>query len=229
VHLNSQLLFERHARRLFQSGQHVLEIGPDARPSTYERLISLPDIEWTTVDLDYGSDQGAPRPYAADGGAVDHTMSDRYSLPFAAGTFDVVVSGQVLEHVPKVWTWFAELARVCKPDGYVITINPVSWPYHEAPVDCWRVFPDGMRALCDEAGLEVVFSDFESLEPQRSKRSYPGPSHRWNETETLFTKLKDGVRSALGWPTPTAVDTLTIAKKPNLSDATRGLDRHLVR
>ncbi len=202
----------------------MLEIGPDAKPSTYQRLVALSDVDWTTVDLEYSADQGGRRPYAADWSAVDNLMSDRYSLPFASGTFDVVVSGQVIEHVPKVWTWFVELARVCKPEGHVITVSPISWPYHEAPVDCWRVFPDGMRALCDEARLEVIFSSFESLEPRPSKRTYPGPSHRWNETPTLYTKLKDRVRWAFGWPTSTALDTLTIARKPDVTDVARVRD-----
>jgi SAM-dependent methyltransferase len=218
MHLNSKLLFERHALHIFESGQKVLEIGPDADPSTYRRLVPLSDIDWTTADLESTVDQGGSRPYAADGSGVDRLMSDLYSLPFPDGTFDVVVSGQVIEHVPKVWTWFVELARVCKPDGYVITVNPVSWPYHEAPVDCWRVFPDGMRALCDEAGLEVIFSKSESLEPRLSSRTYPGESHRWNEAPTLYTKLKDRARAVAGWPTSTALDTLTIARKPDVAD-----------
>ena len=40
-----------------------------------------------------------------------------------------------------------EVARVVKPDGLVITIAPVSWPYHAAPIDCWRVYPAGLNAL----------------------------------------------------------------------------------
>jgi cephalosporin hydroxylase/SAM-dependent methyltransferase len=224
VHLNSQLLFERHALGIFQSGQRVLEIGPDTNPSTYRRLVALPEIDWTTVDLEYGADHSAVRRYAADGSAVDHLMSDRYALPFPSGTFDVVMSGQVIEHVPKIWRWFTELSRVCKPEGHVITVCPISWPYHEAPVDCWRVFPDGMRALCDDAGLDVIFSSFESLEPRPSRRTYPGPSHRWNETPTLSTRLKDRARAIAGWPTPTALDTLTIARKPDGTDTARTRD-----
>jgi SAM-dependent methyltransferase len=153
-------------------------------------------------------------------------MSDQYSLPFPSGTFDVVVSGQVLEHVSKVWIWFAELGRVCKPNGYVVTVNPVSWPYHEAPLDCWRVFPDGMRALCDEAGLVVTFSICESLEPRRSRRTYPGQSYGWSEVETLYLKLKNRVRRTLGWPTPIALDTLTIARKQDNSEGRSGGERN---
>ncbi len=53
-----------------------------------------------------------------------------------------------------------ELSRVVRPGGYIVTVNPVSWPYHEAPIDCWRVFPDGMQALLDDAGLEMVVNSF---------------------------------------------------------------------
>jgi hypothetical protein len=58
-----------------------------------------------------------------------------------------------------------EVARVCKPGGLVVTINPVSWKYHLAPVDCWRIYPDGMKALYEDAGLEMRESVCESLEP----------------------------------------------------------------
>jgi ubiquinone/menaquinone biosynthesis C-methylase UbiE len=67
----------------------------------------------------------------------------------------------VLEHVRKPWIWIEELARVCKPRGLVITINPVSWPCRETPVDCWRAYPEGIRALYEEGNLEVLFSKVE--------------------------------------------------------------------
>lgn len=106
MHLNSQLLFERYALPYFDTGQRVLEIGPDAKPSTYQRLAEYADTDWVTVDLDYGPTGEAGRRYSADGSTVDHFASNRYVLPFPSDQFDVVVSGQVLEHVPKIWTWF---------------------------------------------------------------------------------------------------------------------------
>ena len=36
---------------------------------------------------------------------------------------------------------------IISPNGYIITINPVSWKYHEAPVDCWRIYPEGMKTI----------------------------------------------------------------------------------
>ena len=47
----------------------------------------------------------------------------------------------------------------------MITIAPVSWPYHEDPVDCWRIYPDGLRALYDEVGLRTELALCEGLEP----------------------------------------------------------------
>jgi hypothetical protein len=43
------------------------------------------------------------------------------------------------------------------------------WVYHEAPIDCWRMFPEAMRALYEEAGLIVELREWGSLEtPQRA-------------------------------------------------------------
>jgi SAM-dependent methyltransferase len=214
VHLNSQLLFERYAQSYFAPGQEVLEIGPDAVPSTYQRIVGDQVGRWTSADLHYETPSGSGRPFSTDGIAVDQVMDDESRLPFGDASFDVVISGQVLEHVRRIWLWFQEVARVCKPGGYVITICPVSWPYHEAPIDCWRIFPEGMRALCDDSGLEVITSTFESLEPKVSSRTYPGQSHFYNRPSTTKADLKDRVRRLIAWPTPTAIDTFTVARKP---------------
>ena len=74
----------------------------------------------------------------------------------------------------KIWLWIKELTRVCKVGGLVITINPVSWPYHEHPIDCWRAFPEGMRALYEDASLEVLLSIFESLEATQDPKTHSG-------------------------------------------------------
>lgn len=71
-------------------------------------------------------------------------------------TFDVVISGQVLEHVRMPWLWIAQLASLLKPDGIGIIIAPNTWTFHEYPIDCWRVWPDGMQGLFDFAQLRTI-------------------------------------------------------------------------
>ena len=151
MHPNSQLLFEKYAKPLFKHNMRVLEIGPDRHPSTYRQIVGDQSIVWETIDL-------------FESPKLTYRAENEYSFPIADNTFDIVVSGQVIEHVRKIWTWIKELSRVCKVGGSVITINPVNWPYHEAPIDCWRIYPEGMKALYEEGNLTVDLSVAESLD-----------------------------------------------------------------
>ncbi len=198
MHTNSKLLFDKYAREHFTQDRAVLEIGPDLTPSNYRKIADPASaLTWDTVDF--------PRDFP-----TTFTLTDEYHFPIADAAYDVVLSGQVIEHVRKIWVWMREVARVCKPGGLVITINPVSWPYHEAPVDCWRIYPEGMRALCDDAGLDVVTCVCESLESKQFNRSIPGrsPDHQEPFTRRVF-KILDKVK----FPAECAFDTVTVARK----------------
>lgn len=198
MHRNSVLLFEKYALPYFSSPSRVLEIGPDASPSTYRNVVAPGEISWETIDLYEHAD-------------LDYHATDEYHFPLESDTFDIVLSGQVIEHIRKPWVWIHEVTRVCKPGGYVITVIPVSWPYHEAPIDCWRAFPEGMNALYDDAGLEVELSVFESLEMPGFRRRMPGRSSEW-QSRTLRTAYK--MLGKIGFPVETAYDTITIGRKP---------------
>ena len=216
MHLNSQLLFSRFAKPHFKPGMRVLEIGPDAFPSTYSKIIALPEIEWQTADLVASAQDRGQRLFGEGRlNQLTFALDNAYSVPAPAASFDILVSGQVIEHVRRIWAWMQELARLTAHGGLVITIAPISWPYHEAPVDCWRIYPEGMRALCEEAGLEVLLSTFAALEPRVSKRWYPGESSTLPQVpRSLFSRLKQLIKGGIGWPMTAAVDTITIARKP---------------
>jgi SAM-dependent methyltransferase len=198
VHLNQELLFVRHAAQFCSTESTVLEIGPESVPSRFSELAA--HRSWTTADIAGDTQLGS---------RVDFTMTE-YAIPVPADSFDVVLSGSVLEHVRMPWRWVPELARVCRPGGYVITIAPVSWPEHGAPVDCWRVWPEGLRALCEDSGLEVVVAVAEALEPRRSRRVYDGAGTWSGSAPSRFAR----VRRTIGWPTPIARDTVCVARKP---------------
>jgi SAM-dependent methyltransferase len=194
MHPNSTMLFERYARPHFHRGMRVLEIGPDGSPTSYQRIVADESIRWETIDV-FQSPQ------------LTYVARADYDFPIESDTYDVIVSGQVIEHVKKIWLWMRELSRICKPGGLVVTINPVNWPFHENPVDCWRIYPDGMRSLHDDAGLDTLLALFEALDPT----PMADPS--------ALELFKQGARRLLGrhaWlprNAQSAIDAISIGKK----------------
>ncbi len=60
----------------------------------------------------------------APDGRPEFILTTGFELPFAAGSFDLVTSFQVLEHVPDPHPFLRELARVVRPGGTVILATP---------------------------------------------------------------------------------------------------------
>lgn len=199
MHRNSELLFRKYGVELFKNNMRVLEIGPTGSPSVYEKVIDNSTIQWETLDIDKSS-------------KTTYTASSEYSFPVPDNTFDIVLSGQVIEHVREIWVWIKELSRVCKPGGFVITISPVNWPYHEAPHDCWRIYPDGLKALYREGGLEVILYKRESLdEPPSGAHYYFRFFKKILKNPILsFKRFAHGLRDWQYWM---AEDVIMIGKK----------------
>ena len=82
-------------------------------------------------------------------------------MPFPDGTFDTVLSVQVLEHTPRPGALIKEIARVLAPDGLLILTAPFSFRVHEQPHDYFRYTPYGLAHLCDEAGLEITETQYQ--------------------------------------------------------------------
>jgi SAM-dependent methyltransferase len=194
MHRNSLLMFERYAKPQFRPRLRVLEIGPDTNRWLYRNLVNDPSINWESVELS-----------KAEG--VTYVARSEYEFPMESDTYDIVLSGQVIEHVRKIWIWIREVARVCKPGGLVITICPVNWPHHAHPYDCWRIFPDGMRSLYEEAGLEMELCEFGSLELSTARFALHGRSPYRNLTAAINRAI--GRRGVHG----RAFDTIAIGRK----------------
>lgn len=69
---------------------------------------------------------------------------------------DIVICGSVIEHTKFPWEIFREIYRVLKLNGHFCIVAPASWDEHKYPVDCYRFYPDGMRALCEQTYLTVI-------------------------------------------------------------------------
>jgi len=78
-----------------------------------------------------------------------------------------------------------EIARILKPGGLCCIIAPSGGPEHKYPVDCWRFFPDGLRALAHYVDLEVL----EARRPEETKGLDPA-SDIWADTVLIARKPK---------------------------------------
>jgi SAM-dependent methyltransferase len=121
----------------------ILDIGSYDVNASYRPLFNKPAWSYRGVDI-------------AEGPNVDVVLKSVYEFPFAADSTDVVVSGQTFEHVEFFWLTWQEMVRVLKPGGHLILIAPSRGQEHRYPVDCWRFYPDGFRALGKLGHLEVL-------------------------------------------------------------------------
>lgn len=197
MHKNSLLLFEKYAEAYFRDVERVLEIGPNRLPSTYCTKVNRSNLRWDTLDIEQDSE-------------LTYSGVSEYIYPIGDCTNDIVFSGQVFEHVRKIWRWMPELARVTKVGGYVITISPVSSGHHAFPVDCWRAHPDGMKALCEDSGLMTEICISESIEGLKYRRIIGGnPENALRGRKRLAWRFL----ALFGFPMQVSIDLITIARK----------------
>ncbi|MGX1740434.1 methyltransferase domain-containing protein [Bosea sp. NPDC055353] len=123
---------------------------------------------------------------------VDVVMREPYRIPLSTASVDVVISGQVFEHVPFFWVTFMEMARILRPNGYIFLTAPSRGHVHASKqeFDCWRFYPDSMRALGAFANLDLleVHTDFPPRVPQGRAYDYTkaAPSQYWGDTVAAF-------------------------------------------
>lgn len=87
-------------------------------------------------------------------------IADAERLPFAAATFRLVLSQELVEHVADPFGALREMSRVLMQDGVLYLQVPFVIGYHPEPDDYWRFTHAGVRRLIEQAGL-----DCERVEP----------------------------------------------------------------
>jgi SAM-dependent methyltransferase len=125
-------------------GLRVLDVGSQDVNGSYRPIFEAMGFDYVGMDI-------------APGTGVDVVVADIANWrEIEPGSFDVVVSGQALEHMPYFWLTGLEVARALRPGGLACLIAPSAGPIHSYPVDCYRFYPDGMAALAEYAGLTVL-------------------------------------------------------------------------
>jgi hypothetical protein len=96
---------------------------------------------------------------------------------------DLVVSGQTFEHVEFFWLSMTEMTRILRESGLVFLIAPSRGHEHRYPVDCWRFYPDGFRALAAWAKLDLLYVNTDWKPTGRHDGS-----RIWGDTVGVFRK-----------------------------------------
>jgi SAM-dependent methyltransferase len=97
---------------------------------------------------------------------VEAEVADIQALPFADGTFDVVVANWVLYHVEDLDRGLAELARVLRPGGALVAGTQGRGHL----LNVWRLLGDPWQpelSFDDVNGLEALRRHFASVEVRR--------------------------------------------------------------
>jgi len=152
MHQSSMSLMATLLSRHLPSAEErvVLDVGSCDVNGTY-RTIVPPGWRYVGTDI-------------AAGPNVDHVMPNEDTIGFEPDGFDVIICGQVLEHCKRPWRLVPEMFRVLQPGGLAVLITVAKWPLHRYPLDCWRVYPDGMKLLLEDAGFDVLEVGAEPIE-----------------------------------------------------------------
>lgn len=111
----------------------------------YKSIFNVPNWDYTGLDFKKGVN-------------VDIVACDIYNImEINDNSYDVIISGQLFEHLEFFWITMSEIERILKPGGICCIIAPSGGPKHGASEpDCYRFYEDSMTALARYVNLEVL-------------------------------------------------------------------------
>lgn len=147
MHTSSLAKMRNFLKQYLRRGDVVLDVGSaivNGDDMSYRSLLMPGVATYIGLDVEAGDN-------------VDIVVKGLYHWEeVETNSVDIVISGQALEHTEFFWEVFKEMVRVLKPDGFMCVIVPKVQKTHRYPVDCWRIYPDGMRALAKYAEIKCI-------------------------------------------------------------------------
>jgi len=146
MHPTTRALIEHYVQHLDISGD-VLEIGGRRLANCAIGMFPAPRFKYHDLNLQLiDVPKDVPNTIVAD-------ITDcRAAIP--DGSFDLVVSSAVFEHIDRPWLAAEEIGRILKPGGVTITHTVWAWRNHPCPIDYWRFSPECLEFLF--GGLELL-------------------------------------------------------------------------
>jgi hypothetical protein len=114
-----------------------------------DRTHHAPHGQWTRTDIE-------------DGDGVDLVADLEELDTVTAERFDAIFSHSTLEHVKRPWVAVKSMANALKTGGVLYIHSHQTFPLHGYPHDHFRFSTDAMRTMCEDAGLTVIKTNYDS-------------------------------------------------------------------
>ena len=134
-------LIRAQAGRL-PKGASIVDLGCGDMP--YATLLRSLGLDYRPADIDDDAMAKGKLPIGPDG-----------RVPLPDHSVDAILSAQVLEHVPDLDAYCAEIRRLLKPGGTLILSTHGSWFYHPHPEDHRRWTRTGLVLDLETRGIRV--------------------------------------------------------------------------
>ena len=125
---NMRVFVDKYLQNYKSKKIKILDIGSQDINGSYKPLFENGNWEYKGLDICRGEN-------------VDIVVTNIYNWKeVRSNSYDVVISGQALEHIEYFWLTMYEISRVLKNEGLCCIIVPSSGPEHRYPKDCWRKY-----------------------------------------------------------------------------------------
>lgn len=161
------------------SNLKILDVGSLDSKGDFNYREIFNEEKWDYTGLDF---QG--------GNNVDIVVTDIYNwFEVEDNTYDVIISGQLFQHLEYFWLTMGEIERVLKPGGYVCIIAPAAGPKHGGDLpNCYRFREDGLAAMAKYVDLEVLFTEVNGSDKAAPWHDACLVAHKLGSSQTAETQ-----------------------------------------
>lgn len=155
----------------------VLDIGSYNIFGCYKELFEGYKLQYLGLDLEEGPN-------------VDFIPKDTYSWDeLEDESFDYVISGNAFEHIEFPWLTIREIFKKLKWGGFACILAPNSIYEHRYPLDCYRYYADGFRALAKWGGFTVIDVTVSGVPDENVSREWTDEGN--NDTMMVLAKTSE--------------------------------------
>ena len=195
MHIESFQVMEYFVENYMDSTKeyNILDVGSYDVSGSYRSLFN--NAKWEYIGLDI-----------VPGPNVDIVAKGPYNFGLNK-KFDVIISGNCLEHVEAPWLWIKEVEKSIRTGGLLCIVMPFNLGEHRFPVDCYRILPDGFNyLLCKHSKFELIESKITN--PPYKIRFFSTRSYLMFIYHILPKKIKIALRKP-----PEFIDSYAIARR----------------